>query len=358
MKGFVSEEALAEYSRLAAEKLGVDFSEGEVYDFARCMRADGSFYGTRGKCRKGSDAGDAPAKEKSGKSGTREEKVNALREKVKELEKSGDKKKLAEARHDLQGQERMKKLEDQAKKSGKTLDQVIKERNDSADKKVKTRLESELMTRLKARAAEGDKEAIRALKQRTAKDEGGGESPAAPVKGKTGRMSAEEKRELQIKASRGDKEAMDALNKARAEGRIGKEAGFEPGAKKDIPDMAKIMGTKETKPRATANELRDKQRALFDDAKAKRAAAKEAEKAAKAVAKETKDDKSPEARKRRLEAGRAWDKANTAADRAQTAWMKAHEKWSKAGEREQRAKMSPEQRKEARNIDRIIKERG
>jgi hypothetical protein len=58
MKGFVSEEALAEYSRLAAEKLGVDFAEGEVYDFARCMRADGSFYGTSGTCRKGSAAGD------------------------------------------------------------------------------------------------------------------------------------------------------------------------------------------------------------------------------------------------------------------------------------------------------------
>jgi hypothetical protein len=181
MKGSISEEALAEYSRLAAEKLDLDFSEGEVYDFARCMRADGSFYGTSGKCRKGSEAG----------------------EKEKEEKQS----------------------------SGK-------------------------------------------------------------------------------------------------------------------------------KPRATANELRDKQRALFDDAKAKRAAAKEAEKAAKVVAKETKGDKSPEARKRRLEAGRAWDKANTAADRAQTAWMKAHEKWSKAGEREKRAQMSPGQRKEARRIDKIIKERG
>jgi hypothetical protein len=57
MKGSINEEALAEYSRLAAEKLGVDFAEGEVYDFGRCMRADGSFYGTSGKCRKGSEAG-------------------------------------------------------------------------------------------------------------------------------------------------------------------------------------------------------------------------------------------------------------------------------------------------------------
>jgi hypothetical protein len=63
MKGFIHEEALAEYTRLAAEKLGSDFSEGETYDFARCMRADGSFYGTSGKCRKGTETGDAPKKE-------------------------------------------------------------------------------------------------------------------------------------------------------------------------------------------------------------------------------------------------------------------------------------------------------
>jgi hypothetical protein len=62
MKGSISDEALAEYSRLAAEKLDLDFAEGEVYDFGRCMRADGSFYGTSGKCRKGSEAG---AKEKA-----------------------------------------------------------------------------------------------------------------------------------------------------------------------------------------------------------------------------------------------------------------------------------------------------
>lgn len=182
MKGFIHGEALDEYSRLLAEKLNQDFAEGEVYDFTTCIRPDGSAYGTRGKCRKGTEG--------------------------------------------------------EAKKES-----------------------------------------------------------------------------------------------AGGEGKV-------------------------SKPRKSAGELRTQQQQLFDDAKTKRAAAKEAEKAARAVAKETKGDKSPEARKRRLEAGRAWDKANTAADRAQTAWMKAHDKWSKSVERENRAKMSPEQRKEARRIDEIIKERG
>jgi len=112
------------------------------------------------------------------------------------------------------------------------------------------------------------------------------------------------------------------------------------------------------KPRATSAELKQSQAKLFDEAKAKRAAAKEAEKAFKQAEKETKGDKSPEARRRRMEAGRAWDKASTAADRAQTAWMKEHERWSKAAGREERAKMSPSQKAEARRINKIIKERG
>lgn len=58
-----SEETLELYSRLVAEKLSADFSEGETYDFARCMRPDGTFYGTRGKCRQGSEAGPAEKKE-------------------------------------------------------------------------------------------------------------------------------------------------------------------------------------------------------------------------------------------------------------------------------------------------------
>lgn len=57
MKGSFSEDALEQFARLAAEKQGLDFSEGEAYDFARCVRSDGSVYGTGGKCRKGTEAG-------------------------------------------------------------------------------------------------------------------------------------------------------------------------------------------------------------------------------------------------------------------------------------------------------------
>ena len=70
------------------------------------------------------------------------------------------------------------------------------------------------------------------------------------IKGKTFTMEEVElfedlKRDLQVRASEGDRAAMEKLKKLRAAGKIGKESGFEPGAKKDIPDMEKIEGIKE-----------------------------------------------------------------------------------------------------------------
>lgn len=57
MNSRISEEALEQYLALVEEKFESNFSEGETYDFTRCVRPDGSVYGTRGKCRKGSEAG-------------------------------------------------------------------------------------------------------------------------------------------------------------------------------------------------------------------------------------------------------------------------------------------------------------
>lgn len=56
MKGRISEEALAAYSSLVAELYSDNFSEYmSEYDFTRCVRANGSAYGTGGKCRLGTE---------------------------------------------------------------------------------------------------------------------------------------------------------------------------------------------------------------------------------------------------------------------------------------------------------------
>lgn len=50
MQGFFSEEALEQCESLLQA----------TYDYTRCVRPDGSAYGTAGKCRKGAEAGKKP----------------------------------------------------------------------------------------------------------------------------------------------------------------------------------------------------------------------------------------------------------------------------------------------------------
>jgi hypothetical protein len=59
--GGFTEEALEAYQKALAEQAGTDFAEGDSYDFTTCIRPDGSAYGTRGKCRKGTE-GEAKGK--------------------------------------------------------------------------------------------------------------------------------------------------------------------------------------------------------------------------------------------------------------------------------------------------------
>jgi hypothetical protein len=55
MNGYFSEEALLRFAELVAQTEASDFSEGEVYDFTRCVRPNGTAYGTAGECRKGTE---------------------------------------------------------------------------------------------------------------------------------------------------------------------------------------------------------------------------------------------------------------------------------------------------------------
>lgn len=67
MFGQFSFESLQAYLTLVREK-NLSFSETETYDFTRCLRTDGTFYGTAGQCRKGTLA-DPKEKEASAKTG-------------------------------------------------------------------------------------------------------------------------------------------------------------------------------------------------------------------------------------------------------------------------------------------------
>jgi hypothetical protein len=64
MNGSFSDEALVQYISMLSARDSISFSESDTYDFARCVRPDGSSYGTKGKCRKGTESA---AKAESGK---------------------------------------------------------------------------------------------------------------------------------------------------------------------------------------------------------------------------------------------------------------------------------------------------
>jgi len=49
MLGHFSEEAVEAFIQMSCEDKGLDYSE--TFDFTRCQRPDGSFYGTRGMCK-------------------------------------------------------------------------------------------------------------------------------------------------------------------------------------------------------------------------------------------------------------------------------------------------------------------
>lgn len=54
MGGYFSDNSLDSYRILIAELQGEDFAEG-AYDFTRCVKPDGTVYGTAGQCRKGTE---------------------------------------------------------------------------------------------------------------------------------------------------------------------------------------------------------------------------------------------------------------------------------------------------------------
>jgi len=62
MNGHFSEEALLSFAQLAAQTQSADFAEGDTYDFTRCVRPNGSAYGTQGRCKSGTES---PAVEKT-----------------------------------------------------------------------------------------------------------------------------------------------------------------------------------------------------------------------------------------------------------------------------------------------------
>ena len=154
--GHFSEDALTKFNAMCAD--GVDFSEKEVYDFTRCVRADGTFYGTAGRCRKGSQTA-SKAKELSAPKAkpSRDENIAKLRSLVKTQKESGaTRRNLKNLRGKLQIEESTRKLEREAAKTGKDLKQIAAEKAEASNRKADQALLKKAKERLASAISEGN----------------------------------------------------------------------------------------------------------------------------------------------------------------------------------------------------------
>lgn len=302
MQGSFSEAALEQFAQLAAQTQPEDFAEGDAYDFTRCVRADGSAYGTRGKCRKGTESAkemEAPVAPVPPKSAmTKKDPVASVLKSQQEL-KAFNKKE----------NERLAELIKAGKVKGVTsadLDRIKANRAGSTAKKAGDEVAAAARTKEESKEATREKRLTNSAAWRLMKQV---------------LDTPEVKSQLQNLIKKDDVEGVKALY-SRIEAEAVKKAN-EGGGR---PSQVEL-------------------KAAWKDAQG---AVKSAATEAKRVARETKGDKSPEARAKRLAAGTALDKAELAASRAS-------KKFFAAAKRESRAAMTPEQRKLEREADKLTK---
>jgi hypothetical protein len=319
MLGGFSEEALQLF-QLAASEQSYEFSEGdEVYDFTRCMRPDGSFYGTSGTCKKGSAAG-AKEKEAPKTAGGRKRRATAEGKAADAAARkaAGGAKRSATAGRARLLKEELDKVKDKMRGAdSETQNRLLKEASAAADSRSKAGETAPKASRKKIAAAKARQEGrdVELDKQVV-----GGQKAAAKAKAK---LDAEPKKP---QAGRPSPEELN--RRVAAQEKADKE----------------FMAKKPRKPRATTAETKpawqEAERAVVD-----------AKKKFQDAARETKGDQSVEARQRRLEAGRELDKAERAA-------YKASSRYEAARKRESYAKMTPEQKKEERDWRKNLKKYG
>ena len=88
MQGSFSEEALQRFNAIVSELQDANYSESEdSYDFTRCVRPNGTAYGTGGKCKKGAEA--AKPEQMAAPKRTKAERDTAARATLKRMAAKG-----------------------------------------------------------------------------------------------------------------------------------------------------------------------------------------------------------------------------------------------------------------------------
>ena len=309
MQGSFSEAALEQFAQLAAQTQPEDFAESDAYDFTRCVRANGSAYGTRGECRKGTESTKEPKERIIGNAtpaqrAAMENKAHQMRNRNAQADRAALARKVAkEIGKDVRtvevAKEVQRRQEEMAAKRNAAIERISKERG------VSSREAGSEADKIRMKELDNDIKSFQSMADKAR--ENGFRDRAVDYSKKISEL-IQERADLRTKLEKGETKANRAGSTAK---------------------------------KATSVELK----AAWKDAQG---AVKSAATEAKRVASETKGDKSPEARAKRLAAGAALEKAENAA-------FKASEKFFALSKRESRAAMTPEQRKLEREADKLTK---
>ncbi len=174
--GGFSEEALQLF-QLAASERAYDFSEeGEVYDFTRCMRPNGTYYGTRGQCKSGSQSGPAEVKAPAGSKAKspRVAKAPADKNQLKDAHRQSSEKAKGAARAMKEAEKNFRSVEKELKKDPKNKElrarykEAIKAANDAERALKQADRENDKAARARGRQYDKEQRAMMTPAQRKA----------------------------------------------------------------------------------------------------------------------------------------------------------------------------------------------
>jgi hypothetical protein len=177
--GGFSEEALQLF-QLAASERAYDFSEeGEVYDFTRCMRPNGTYYGTRGQCKSGSQSGPAEAKAPAGPKAKapRVAKAPADKNQLKDAHRQSSEKAKGAARAMKEAEKNYRSVEKELKKDPKNKElrarykEAVKAANDAERALKQADRENDKAARARGRQYDKEQRAMMTPAQRKADSE-------------------------------------------------------------------------------------------------------------------------------------------------------------------------------------------
>jgi hypothetical protein len=363
--------ALAEAKKQDAE------SFSEAYDFARCQRADGTFYGTAGTCRKGSHAGDGPARQKKSpearaaaraaggaKTSAKNARARVLKEELSKIKDSIKGKSPEEINKAIAG---AAKRADKRAAAGEGK-AASKPKKSGADEAASDR---RVISRAAGRGSVDEGKFTAALKRTMARaDEQGGPAKARADEiraimqrvreRQNNRMDPYQRRDIAALAKRMAKSSDEQAKKGSAAA-TPKPKKIKTDFRKDVEAGAAKRKARDEKIVARQNrdnELRASIKSKLSEQRALKKEIATLERSAKEAARRVKKDPSTENKDRlkRINAAlRVQDRALAKSDREIDRMARERGRLAKQAERE---RMTPAQRREAARVRKIIKEQG